>query len=557
MHPLRRSRLPLAVGALIAAGLMTPTAALATTTSYPAVPASGPWVVAVAASGDVFTGNADSTISRWTPAGALAGAPWPVSIAPGQFPMAITTDDEGTLYTANNQSDSVSKITPSGGVTALGIGGAVGPQGIAIDAAGTLYTANSATNNITKITPDGTATIIPLDPSDSGPSALTIDPSGNVFVANFGSNNVTKVSPDGTATVLGPTGFLPYGITLDSAGNVYTVNVGDLNVTKITPTGVSTTLGLTGGPTPWAITIDSANNLYVPDDSLDQVFRITPDGVTTPVATVDHMPRAISIDGAGNLYTANFAGDNVTRISGGGGTPEIAPAPPRRPAAPVATAGVSSITLTMPPGAPDARYGTPSSYVLTVVGDDSLTCTITAPATSCTISALTPGDSYTFTAVAVLNAWHTARSAPSAPAIPTVAPPATTPAASASVQLSAAILPSQRTLVSGQRTRIAIRVRNTGTADASAVTSCVTLPANMVVASAATASRHPHTACFAIDGLAAGAQATRTVIARVWSAVTVTRRVTGSARAQEVTPVQAAPARVTITPRRRHVPVTG
>ena len=66
-------------------------------------------------------------------------------------------------------------------------------------------------------------------------------------------------------------------------------------------------------------------------------------------------------------------------------------------AAPTAVAGEASatVTVTAPSGGP-----TPDTYTVAAVSNGSKTCTITAPATSCTVNGLTNGTSYTFTAIA-------------------------------------------------------------------------------------------------------------------------------------------------------------
>jgi hypothetical protein len=65
------------------------------------------------------------------------------------------------------------------------------------------------------------------------------------------------------------------------------------------------------------------------------------------------------------------------------------------PATLVAVGGDTSATLTVT--APSAGP-TPATYTVEAVGDASKTCTITAPATSCIVTGLTNGTSYTFTA---------------------------------------------------------------------------------------------------------------------------------------------------------------
>lgn len=67
------------------------------------------------------------------------------------------------------------------------------------------------------------------------------------------------------------------------------------------------------------------------------------------------------------------------------------------PSAPVAEAGDRSATVTVAA----AGFGpAPDAYVVRAVEDATRTCTVTAPATSCTVTGLTVGTSYTFTATA-------------------------------------------------------------------------------------------------------------------------------------------------------------
>ena len=107
------------------------------------------------------------------------------------------------------------------------------PYAITIDSAGNIYTANQGSNNVTKITPGGTSTT--LGTTGNNPYAITIDSAGNIYTSNHSSNNVSKITPGGTSTILGTTGADPSAITVDSAGNIYTSNQGSNNVTKITP----------------------------------------------------------------------------------------------------------------------------------------------------------------------------------------------------------------------------------------------------------------------------------------------------------------------------------
>ncbi len=265
--------------------------------------------------------------------------------------------------------------------------------------AGNIYTSNFTAHTVTKITPAGISTTlastIPSGGTGSGPSGITIDSAGNIYTANRASNNVTKITPDGTASTLGATGNSPIGITIDSAGNIYTANNGSDNVTKITPSGTATTL-----------------------------------------ASTDIQPYAITIDANGNIYTSNQKFDNatatVTKISVGGGTDQIFASPPHKPyIAPSVVAGAELATVTVAPNEVSAVYGTPTSFTVTAVQDASKGCTVTVPATSCQVSGLTGGTSYSFTSRANLNTWQTAASPPSSSVTPTLTPPSAPPAPTA------------------------------------------------------------------------------------------------------------------------------
>jgi hypothetical protein len=236
----------------------------------------------------------------------------------GLDPYAIAVDSIGNVYTTNQKTNTVTKITPLGVSTILGNTGGF-PVGIAVDSIGNVYTANLAANTVTKITPDGTSS--PFGVTDSTTAAIAIDRVGNIYVANNVSNRVTKITPDGTSTILGATGRNPFSIAVDSIGNVYTANLDANTVTKITPDGTSTTLGTTGR-NPFDIAVDSIGNVYTANAADDTVtkFTVTPQGVTSSTfVTSGGFPWGIAVDSIGNIYTANMtwgtARAKVTKIT--------------------------------------------------------------------------------------------------------------------------------------------------------------------------------------------------------------------------------------------------
>jgi len=224
-------------------------------------------------------------------------------------PGAITIDSSGNIYTAN-QSNNVTKITPSGVSSILGSTGN-SPNAITVDSSGNVYTANGYSNNVTIITPSGVSSI--FGTTGSYPFGITIDSSGNIYTANAGSNNVTKITPAGVSTTLGTTGEYPFSVIVDSSGNAYTANYGSNNVTKITPSGSSSILGTTGS-SPNDLVMDSSGNIYVSNLYGNSVTKITPSGASTVFATTGTEPDGIAIDSYGNIYTSNYASNNVSII---------------------------------------------------------------------------------------------------------------------------------------------------------------------------------------------------------------------------------------------------
>ena len=92
-----------------------------------------------------------------------------------------------------------------------------GPIAIAIDPAGNVYTANFNSNDVSKITPAGVTST--LGTTGGGPNGIAIDKAGNIYTANQDSNNVSKITPGGVTTTLGTTGTAPDAIatrTVDS-----------------------------------------------------------------------------------------------------------------------------------------------------------------------------------------------------------------------------------------------------------------------------------------------------------------------------------------------------
>lgn len=114
-------------------------------------------------------------------------------------------------------------------------------------------------------------------------------------------------------------------------------------------------------------------------------------------------------------------------------------APPGIPGTPTAVAGNGQATVTI---AAPGSGGAPTSYTVTSA-PGGLTCTVTVPATSCTVSGLTNGTAYTFTSTATNSAGTSGASAASSAVTP-IAVPGTpgTPTAVVTSSTSATVTPT-------------------------------------------------------------------------------------------------------------------
>ena len=174
---------------------------------------------------------------------------FPLRSAAGVFaqsPIAIAFDGVN-MWTANQGSNSVSRITPAGVVTHFTLPAGAQPMDIVFDGTN-MWTANSGTHNVTRVTPTGVVTTFGGLPANSQPMGIAFDGT-NLWTANSRTNNVSRISVGSTVSVTnfpsGSNSSGPRAITFDGA-NLWTANNVD-NVTKFDGTsGAATTIPLPG-----------------------------------------------------------------------------------------------------------------------------------------------------------------------------------------------------------------------------------------------------------------------------------------------------------------------
>lgn len=247
------------------------------------------------------------------------------------------------------------------------------PMGIAVDASNTVYVADEEANTIRKITPAGQVTTLAGHPgtkheSQDGqgaaarfyhPVGLAVDVGGNLYITDADNHTIRKITPLGEVTTLaglaghkgqangslGTARFnLPHGIAVAADGMVYVADTENHTIRQITPTGQVTTLaGLAGHAGsadgegaqarfshPSGIAVDASGTLYVADNGNFTVRKIAPGGMVTTLAGLArhkgstdgagaaarfHTANGIAVDSHGTVYVADYINSIIRQIT--------------------------------------------------------------------------------------------------------------------------------------------------------------------------------------------------------------------------------------------------
>ena len=288
------------------------------------------------------------------------------------YPTGLAVDRSGVLFVADSYNHRVQRITPGGGVSAIGGRGTgrmlfLSPQGVAVDAEDAFYVVEQGNHRVQKFTREGVLTLVFGKPGRAegelnGPTGITIAPWGDIYLCDTGNSRVQRFDASGRfLSVIGAPGLYGTGLSspqaaaLDASGNLYAADTGQNRLVRFDPAGRadrqiggvpgngrrskdnSLPLSLRG---PRALAIDPTGLLYVADggepDTLTgemrgrvRCLRLT-DG--QELATIERVGRSLgtllrpgglaltqipAADGLlrGNLYVADTMNHRVLRFA--------------------------------------------------------------------------------------------------------------------------------------------------------------------------------------------------------------------------------------------------
>jgi streptogramin lyase len=277
--------------------------------------------VAIDVDGNAWIANEfGDSVTKLTPSGGLAGNFAP-SGANFSGPAGVAIDGLGNVWVTNFSSASVTELTSMGGLVgnfSVGASGS-GPVGVAIDPTGNVWVANEDASNVTKLTSGGglTGIFAPVGANFSAPVSVAIDPTGNVWIANLHSS-VTALTSNGDLfgnfATIGSIIFSANRLAIDPTGNIWITNGSGQGVIELNSIG-----GMVGNfvPSPifnpFGIAMDAAGNAWITDSIENGVTELTSSGALAgsfvPGAGILSFPTATAIDASGNVWVTSVSAD--------------------------------------------------------------------------------------------------------------------------------------------------------------------------------------------------------------------------------------------------------
>jgi hypothetical protein len=328
------------------------------------------------------------------------------AIGVGSVPVSLTTGLDGSIWVANNGSNTVQQIVNDNGdwtaQEAIAVGG--GPWALTTGLDGSIGVANYYSNTVQQIVKNDNGVWTAQTAIDVGknPQALTTGLDGSIWVANRNSNTVQQIvkndSGDWTAQAAIGVGSQPCSLTTGLDGSIWVANRVQYGTVQqiVNDNGVWTAQpAIAVGRNPAGLTTGLDGSIWVANQYSNNVQQIVNDnGVRTAQTAIDvgKNPQALTTGLDGSIWVANYGSHSVQQIL-------VQPNAPSELAA-VFGPGPSEMTLGWQQV---IDGGTPViSYTATVAQGEYFQ-TITTTDLSCVFDGLTLGSGPTYFTVTTTN----------------------------------------------------------------------------------------------------------------------------------------------------------
>lgn len=406
---------------------------------------------------------------------AYPGDGGPATAAELYEPRGVAVDSTGNIYIADDNASRIRKVTAATGIITTvagnGTNGYSGdggpataaqlywPNSVAVDSAGNVYIADGINNRIRKVTAStgiittvaGGGTTYPGNGIPATTAQLgdlwgvAVDSAGNIYIADnyiqqvdATTGIITTVAGNGTYGYSGDGGLataaelnMPWGVAVDSVGNIifadyYNYRIREVSIKQCNvpgvPTGISAIAGYLQATISFTAPADNGGTIIT-----SYTVTSNPVGKT---ATGSASPITVTGLTGGAVYTFTVTATNAVG-TGSASSPSNSVTPYTLPGAPTsvsATAGIAQTTVSFT--APASNGSSPiTSYTVT---SNPGNITATGASSPITVTGLTGGTAYTFTATATNAAGTGPASSPSNSVTPTYTVPGAPTAVSAS-----------------------------------------------------------------------------------------------------------------------------
>ena len=230
------------------------------------------------------------------------------------YPAAVTTDDQGNIYVADQTLQTIVKYPSSGSPVTLATG--VSASGIGVDGLGDVFY-GAYNQNAIFIIPANTTVGTQIATVQFPDNSLVVDGSGNLYVPTAENGTIVKIN-EGTWAVstIATLSERVIGLTIDGSGNLYAAGFESNKLYKIAA-GTFAVCTLTSGgnlSAPDGLASDAAGNLYASNYNGGVVKIAAGTYAQTPLDS-GYQALGLALDQAGNLYVGNGTAGSVEKLA--------------------------------------------------------------------------------------------------------------------------------------------------------------------------------------------------------------------------------------------------